>query len=531
MSHTCTIRSLAVVMLGVTACVPPPDDRTQRYPGDLPACEPVVRGDAQDAVRSEPGELWNPGPYPVWNTHPGGGCNENEVMPLAGSRTVTAITGDDYELEFRDLQLYVTYPSQTEPTVTGAADLADGAFGLIVFAHANNDSVCQIFESYYSLHDHWASWGWVVASVDGTAHNCDRGNRTNIELRADGMVAAVDHMRELNEDPDSRFAGKIDFDRVVLAGHSRGGGAAFEAARRVDGVLGIISLQGIDPVAFGFGGRATSLPTLGITAGNDVDLNYPRVEPIEDRLGGPYSWVNITGGIHAYTADVVPLEFDDRPGITRQNQHDVTELFTTAFLHSISADAAHDDVLYSLAGVRAAREVSPYGAYQRWRTANAEVSIDSYDRADPTTNELGGRSTFEGFERAEEVFTYQPDSASEAGRFGASRSLLLQSLAPATYRTEVGEVDCSATPVLQFRVKGPDFGVVAPTMTVRLEHTQGIDEVAIGEAHLGPMPLSNRFQQVVVPLPNPDITLQAIELEIPGGTLFVDDLRFTTPTP
>src|SRR5690606_2000975 len=85
--------------------------------------------------------------------------------------------------------------------------------------------------------------------------------------------------------------------------------------------------------SFGLGEPALNFPLLGVTAGRDVDLHYPYVEPTEDQSTGPYIWVNINGAIHANTADTVPLEPDDTPKITRRQQHSITQFYSTAFLY------------------------------------------------------------------------------------------------------------------------------------------------------------------------------------------------------
>jgi hypothetical protein len=53
-----------------------------------------------------------------------------------------------------------------------------------------------------------------------------------LETRADLVLAAVAEMRRLNADRSSRFYRRIDFDRVALVGHSRGGDAVVRAAHK-----------------------------------------------------------------------------------------------------------------------------------------------------------------------------------------------------------------------------------------------------------------------------------------------------------
>ena len=470
------------------------------------------------------GELWEPGPWPVWNTHPGLGCNENPTIPEGPHRTIVAVTGAEADLVYPNVQMYVTYPADSDPSVTGQADVAAERFGVLVFAHANNDRVCQIFESYYGLHDHWASWGWVVVSVDQTPFNCDAGNRTNVIMRQRGVEAALDHLRVLDADPASRFYQRLDLDRVVLAGHSRGGGAVSLAAQGRDDVLGVILLQTIDLEAFGFSNHSPNVPVLGITAGNDVDLHYPRVEPTEDRLSAPYTWVNINGGAHALTADSIPLEWDDRPGISRKNQHDLTKLYTTAFLRHVAGEDDGQDVLFTLEGNRLARALSGSGAYQRWQTGAESLWIDRFDRDDPTRNDVDGEVTSQGFLRADEVYTYRPNAVDPPSpRWRGATSLFLSSAASAVYETTVREAASFET--VSFRAKSPDFGALAP-LGVGFVSDDGEVLVRIDEQHRGPLRLSNRFQQVVVPVPE-GTNLRAIQLRTVGGSIFVDDLRLT----
>ena len=323
--------SSVVALLG---CVDNPVDPTARYRGPLDPCsveidgstagwsEPGFGPDHHDPFESSPPRFELPGPYGAWNTSPAPRCQDDPTIPFVGTERITHKNGRTEEVEHRDVRMYITYPTASVPTVTGDGRVAEGAFPVIIFAHANHDRQCNIYRGYYSLHDHWATWGFVVVALDQTALNCRPGSRQNVQLRADGQVAAVEALRALNQDVESRFYGKLDLSKVIFAGHSRGGGASFIAQRAYPAGIGVIDLQGIDVTAFGFGDATLpAVPVIGFTAGEDVDLNYPHCEPTEDQLGGEYTWVNINGGIHAYTADSSPLEFDDHPLIGRGQQH------------------------------------------------------------------------------------------------------------------------------------------------------------------------------------------------------------------
>lgn len=453
----------------------------------------------REPVMAEIPKYWDCGPYATWSTEPDTACEENPHIPEVGG--------------IEDVDLFITYPAVSDPTVSGSGAVAAGRWPVIIFGHANHDRVCDINEGYRSLHDHWASWGYIVVAVDATAWNCMRGSTPNIQRRIEQMIAAVDVVEELNADATSRFYGHVDLERVVIAGHSRGGGATLEVVKAVPGARAFIDMQGIDMTAFGFGADpARTLPSLGFTAGSDVDLNYPIVEPTEEQFAGPYTWVNIDGGIHAYTADSSPIEPDDEPGITQQQQHDIDELFTTAFLARWvgvgdgSAPATFtpapeaDAVLFSHRGAaEVLAAISPdRGVHTRWnrRVVGFSLGLD-----------------------APETFTYTPDEP-------APRPIYQKAV---SWRLEAGDFPLTGDfplaagrgATLQARVKGPDFG---STARFDIEILTASGTTTLNGADLtGPVPVYNRFTQLVADLP--DDELRSIVLRIHDGVLFVDDLR------
>jgi len=468
------------------------------------------------------------GPYKIWNTHPLPECSANPVIP---------------ELAGAPVPLYITYPAATEPTDSADGSVAPGRWPVVLFAHANNDRVCDIYERYFSLHDHWASWGYIVVAVDGTRLNCQGGSVENISDRTDGQEAAVKLLEQLDADPTSRFYGRVDLGRVVYAGHSRGGGASKWGAVINDRVRGVIDIQGVN---YGFGAEPLPpVPVLGLTAGEDVDLNYPAVDPTEDHVTGPYTWVNINGGIHAYSADTAPIEPDDVPLISQDQQHAITQLYTTAFLARFvgvgdgsapavfAPDLAADPILFSHRGAEVVdAELSPLGVMTRWNRRGGLQVDDFPGTGDPGRNRLGGANTSTDLLTSDEVQTYMPGQAA-SGVFswavsrrvtaGASPGLLELALDPAGLGVEVG-----SGAVLMARVKGPDAGKTA-AMTVVVTTTDGESRVD-GSRFWGPEPLANRFSQLLVPLDGiglPGAARQVISIgfEVSDGTLFIDDVR------
>lgn len=153
------------------------------------------------------GDYHERGPFVPWNSNPSEECPSNPTIRSG---------------EFSGKELYITYPAVDEPLETGVVTVPQGKLPVVVFTHANN-FYCTAFELYKNLHNHWASWGFVVVSVDSTDANCRRTSKENLELRSDAQIAAL---QEVLSWTDDGFQGlTIDEDFVFFSGHSRGGGA------------------------------------------------------------------------------------------------------------------------------------------------------------------------------------------------------------------------------------------------------------------------------------------------------------------
>jgi pimeloyl-ACP methyl ester carboxylesterase len=423
------------------------------------------------------------------------------------------------------MPMYITYPASSRPEQTGEARLANGPWPVVVFAHANNDTQCEIFDRYYSLHDQWASWGAVVVSVDSTLRNCLSGSRRNIQDRAEDQLWAVQTLGEWNQDPTHWLYQQLDLDRVVYAGHSRGGGSSYVAAS-VGGAKGVINLQGIDLVSFGYAQIRPDVPSLGVTAELDVDLTYPAVEPNEERLQASYTWVTLKGAIHAYTADTVPSEIDDAPTISRAEQHHATFYWTTAFLAQHVLDLASFDVpsaaveraLYSFDGAEKVRQhASSEGAFVRWRSDTPQRPLHMFNGSTPTQNELGGGVSTEGAIRAEVTFTYYPFESNVSARYAQAKALHMQGVGQ--WWTELPESTDVAG--IAARLKLPD-DVGGASFSLLIRRGEEIERVD-GASLIGPLPLEYRYTQLWL-----DRTLEGVDavgIELTQGKLLMDDLR------
>ena len=91
-----------------------------------------------------------------------------------------------------------------------------------VFDTATSVHNVPSFEGYAYLQEDLAKRGIVSVSVDTNFAN---RFRSLVETRSDMVLAALDHMRALDLDTASRYAGRLDLANVGLMGHSRGGDA------------------------------------------------------------------------------------------------------------------------------------------------------------------------------------------------------------------------------------------------------------------------------------------------------------------
>jgi len=82
-------------------------------------------------------------------------------------------------------------------------------------------------EGYSYLQEHLAKAGIVSVSVDTNAANYFG---SFVEMRARMILQAIDDLRAMNQKKGHPLCGRLDFDRIGLMGHSRGGDAVVQAA-------------------------------------------------------------------------------------------------------------------------------------------------------------------------------------------------------------------------------------------------------------------------------------------------------------
>jgi hypothetical protein len=113
-----------------------------------------------------------------------------------------------------------------------------GRVPIVFMAHGNHDPGDPSYLGYDYFHRDLAKMGLIAVSIDCNATNGTTNDVQNIIDRADLIIENIAHFQSLDADPSSIFSGKIDFGRLGLMGHSRGGDAVVM-------VPTVISLAGV----------------------------------------------------------------------------------------------------------------------------------------------------------------------------------------------------------------------------------------------------------------------------------------------
>jgi hypothetical protein len=99
-----------------------------------------------------------------------------------------------------------------------------GRVPIAVLVHGRHGGTASHL-GYDYLQRQLARMGIIAASVDCNASDSWGGWADNIRDRADLVIASIAHLQTLDAGGDPQFGGRIDFSRLALMGHSRGGDA------------------------------------------------------------------------------------------------------------------------------------------------------------------------------------------------------------------------------------------------------------------------------------------------------------------
>lgn len=133
-----------------------------------------------------------------------------------------------------------------------------GRVPLVVMAHGNHDPSTPNYLGYEFFQAALAKMGIVSLSIDANAWNGMGYSVSIIEGRADLVIGAIELMQQRDGDSGWALAGRLDFSRVGLMGHSQGG----EAVVLVPEVIGLagVTIGAVLALAPTEGGATRGLP-------------------------------------------------------------------------------------------------------------------------------------------------------------------------------------------------------------------------------------------------------------------------------
>ena len=438
---------------------------------------------------------------------------------------------------------------------------AEGPFPLIVFHHAAH-SPAQIYDDYTELHAHWASHGYVVASVDSSVNVPISQGWQNLTDMSTFQLAAMQLMLDESADPDSELYGRVDADRIFVSGHSRGGGASLISLWREPSLAGAICFEQVSPLQTpsqdwedpdGNGDRLfPSRPILFLAAGDDLDEPWPLPDSAYDQTTGPTVFVTLHGTNHEWTYDEGTAGGVTSPSdISFEERHALDQAYSTAFLERFArADLRFEGALFGEEALSSALSDRGVSVHRR-RFLDSELVIDDF-AADEAENLLGGSNQGAGLETDENAAPYT-DGLEAAGR-GSTQISRIDARTPArllgwtgdaTLRlalTPDGEaLDLSDQRSLELRVSAPcdpppgDCDAVSPGLEIALIDATGEEHAVNAEDGMGALAVQGRhWSQVSLPLdgflPLDLSQIVAVELRFdaamaPDDALWVDDLR------
>ncbi len=196
----------------------------------------------------------------------------------------------------RQIQTEIYYPSYTAGENTAVATFPN--FPVIVFGHG----FAMGWDAYANIWQHLAPQGYILAFVRTEGSLIPAPSHGDF---GDDLALVATKMLALNGAAGSPFNGKVK-QKVVIMGHSMGGGATMLAAENNTSIAGIVGLAPAEtnPSAVSVCGNI-NVPALIFSGSNDgvtppIDNHLPMYQGL---VSSCKSYVSITGGAHCYFAN------------------------------------------------------------------------------------------------------------------------------------------------------------------------------------------------------------------------------------
>ena len=196
----------------------------------------------------------------------------------------------------RQIQTEIYFPSYTAGENTAVATFPN--FPVIVFGHG----FAMGWDAYANIWQHLAPQGYILAFVRTEGSLIPAPSHGDF---GDDLALVATKMLALNGTAGSPFNGKVK-QKVVIMGHSMGGGATMLAAENNTSIAGIVGLAPAEtnPSAVSVCGNI-NVPALIFSGSNDgvtppIDNHLPMYQGLASSCK---SYVSITGGAHCYFAN------------------------------------------------------------------------------------------------------------------------------------------------------------------------------------------------------------------------------------
>jgi hypothetical protein len=307
-----------------------------------------------------------------------------------------------------------------------------GPFPLVLIVHGNHSMTEPSELGYTYLGELLASRGFIVASIDENFLNSGLFHRLPGEQPVRGWLL-LEHLklwRDWKDAPGNPFCGKVDFERIAVIGHSRGGEAAATAALfnrlsyypedatiRFDYGFPIRSVVGIAPDDGHYrptGEHRTlqDVSYLIMQGGWDADVSWFRGSRQYDYVRYTHPGPSFKSELWIYRANHGqfntvwgrkdtwgPLAWflNVKPLMSGEDQRSVARVYIAAFLEATLRDRREYIPLFR--HPQAGREWLPEQVYlSRFEDASYQTVAAFNEDPDLTTTTLpGGRASAEGF--------------------------------------------------------------------------------------------------------------------------------------
>lgn len=441
-------------------------------------------------------------------TQPLTSCPASVALQLTVACIDPPVSGDPSALDLFPVGFteYAAGPVKGSVYYPAADDGQDAAFNeklavlgrvpVVVMAHGNHSPADPSYLGYDYFQTSLAKMGIVAVSVDCNALNGGGSGVTNIEDRADLIIDSITHFQSLDATPGSVFEGRLDFGRVGLMGHSRGGDAVVTIPT-VIGSIGVTirSVLALAPTNFRYwAGLSTIAPRgygfstiLPASDGDVVDNNgaqfYDQSQP------GPYA-----SQVYAHSTNHNFFNrqwaFDD--GVTavfaRGTHERILDVYGSALFRSTLLGDGSEKYLLE--------KVKPTGIPLQaidlaFRVEKADT-VDHHDDANTiANNSLGLPTSTTGGTVADEFVFDQAPGAFNGSFFGLTVGMVLftKETSGSDFRSETGAVDIRDSEVWIRVAEVVDGAVTATGVSFDLGLEDAGGTVAwIGSASVGGVP-------------------------------------------